>query len=376
MWRLRTPACLGRLIRGLIILTFVILSISGIRLVQQVSSLSDQIDRLIRVENDHSEWTATQISTELYRFQVVSFDHMNTLSTASDEQLRKDFDILYARMSQIKETHFHDIFGRYGRLDVLDKVIAQRDHMAAIIDQDKTISPEDAKHLIRDAQEALDVWQSVIHLVLREARGERIDIRQGAAAKIATARTSLIGSLGGLIAAGALIATLSKLRAQANHMAELANKDPLTGCLSRRGMEHVMNGINPTKLGEWSVAVVDLDGLKTINDTYGHAAGDKAIVEAGRILSSVVRERDYVGRVGGDEFWLALNASPEATESALMRAEEKLSKTPLDMDEIALRVSLSYGVEGCVSGVNWAKSFERADKTMYARKSAKRRVSA
>lgn len=374
MRRLRNSVSLGKLIRALVILTFVIMGGTGFALVRRVSSLSDDMDKMIRAENDQSEWTTTQISVELYRFQLEVVQYMEIGDLALLDQIKHDFDILYARLSQIQERHFHEIFGKYDRLDILTNVTAQRDHMAEIIDRGGVLSTEDAKQLINHAEQAVATWRGGTHYVLQETRAERVNIRQNAALKIAKARNSLVGALVGLVAVGISIATLSKLRVhQAKRMSELANKDPLTGCLSRRGIEQVMAQIPPHSLHRWSVVVVDLDGLKAINDTYGHAAGDKAIMTAGQILSGAVREGDIVGRIGGDEFWLALKAHPSDAENVLLRAEKELNETAFEVGGASLQLSLSFGVAGCAPGVTLTDSFEAADNAMYIRKTAKRK---
>ena len=376
MQRLRHSVSLGKLIRALVILTFVIMGGTGFALVRRVSSLSDDMDKMIRAENDQSEWTTTQIAVELYRFQLEVVQYLETTDLTLLDQIKHDFDILFSRLSQIQERHFHEIFGKYDRLDILTDVTEHRDHMATIIDKGGILSVEDAKQLILHAQQAVTIWRGGTHYVLQETRAERVNIRQNAALKIEKARNAVIGALIGLIAVGVLIGTLSKLRVhQAKRISELANKDPLTGCLSRRGIEQVMAQIPPHSLFNWSVVVVDLDGLKAINDTYGHAAGDKAIITAGQILSRSVRQGDLVGRIGGDEFWMALKTRATDAENVLLRAEKELNETVFEVGGVSLQLSLSFGVADCAPGITLTDSFEAADNAMYMRKTAKRKRS-
>lgn len=88
-------------------------------------------------------------------------------------------------------------------------------------------------------------------------------------------------------------------------MRQAALTDPLTGCANRRALEDDLEraaaGANRTGL-DVCVAVIDLDGLKQINDTNGHAAGDSSLRDLAVALRSAVRETDTVYRVGGDEF--------------------------------------------------------------------------
>jgi diguanylate cyclase (GGDEF)-like protein len=82
-------------------------------------------------------------------------------------------------------------------------------------------------------------------------------------------------------------------------------RDELTGLYNRRGfLEHAQTALRTVTRMRLSACVffVDLNGMKRINDTFGHEAGDRAIAAAGRVLTSVFRESDVVARLGGDEF--------------------------------------------------------------------------
>ncbi|MFZ0668274.1 MAG: GGDEF domain-containing protein [Acidimicrobiales bacterium] len=103
---------------------------------------------------------------------------------------------------------------------------------------------------------------------------------------------------------------------------EAALVDPLTGCSNRRALkedlERAAAGSRRTGL-DVAVAVVDLDGLKQINDTYGHAAGDATLKHVAESLRSVIRDTDVVYRVGGDEFVVVIPYSSATGAAAAMR---------------------------------------------------------
>ena len=96
-----------------------------------------------------------------------------------------------------------------------------------------------------------------------------------------------------------------QLETLAAQLEQLSLEDELTGLYNRRGLD--LLGRNAVARAArdgspLSVMFMDLDGLKTINDGFGHAAGDRALVTAAAILRDTVRETDIVGRIGGDEF--------------------------------------------------------------------------
>jgi diguanylate cyclase (GGDEF)-like protein len=101
--------------------------------------------------------------------------------------------------------------------------------------------------------------------------------------------------------------------------------DPLTGCANRRALDEDLQravaGANRTGL-DVSVAVIDLDGLKKINDSGGHAAGDACLCDLTRALRSALRETDQVYRVGGDEFVVLMPfTGAEGASATMQRAQ-------------------------------------------------------
>lgn len=100
---------------------------------------------------------------------------------------------------------------------------------------------------------------------------------------------------------------------------EQALRDDLTGLHNRRGLLHVMDAL--IKLGiraerALSLVYIDLDHMKNINDSFGHAEGDQALVDAARILEANLRESDFIARIGGDEFCCVLSGSDEVDDAA------------------------------------------------------------
>jgi diguanylate cyclase (GGDEF)-like protein len=109
-----------------------------------------------------------------------------------------------------------------------------------------------------------------------------------------------------------------------------------------------------------TVFVIDLDQLKEVNDTAGHAAGDALLVRAATALREVVRDVDIVARLGGDEFGLI------AVECDAADAELLLARLRSSLDARQVRASVGLSVREPTGGLK--KAWEQADRLMYAQK--------
>lgn len=153
----------------------------------------------------------------------------------------------------------------------------------------------------------------------------------------------------------------------------LASHDPLTGIYNRSAFyDFLRRGISRLHSNSISltVAMFDLDGLKLVNDTYGHAAGDYYIAEFAKRLSQLIREHDVLARLGGDEFGLILmdSESPELIES-LASNISKLVEGEILFDTIPLHIRTSMGIAHFPEdGMDLETLIAKADERMYANK--------
>lgn len=152
-------------------------------------------------------------------------------------------------------------------------------------------------------------------------------------------------------------------------------KDTLTGLSNRRGFEQAMQLIldrSRRHMVHVSVASIDMDGLKMINDNYGHSSGDVCLKALARALASVVTEEETVARYGGDEFGaLLISSDPERHthfESDLYEAIERENAKMNGPYKLHASVGVTYAGTGNISTL--VTHFQRADKLMYANKQA------
>jgi diguanylate cyclase (GGDEF)-like protein len=116
---------------------------------------------------------------------------------------------------------------------------------------------------------------------------------------------------------------------------------------------------------------VDLDGLKMINDSFGHRAGDEALIEVAQLLSKGVRRSDVVARIGGDEFAILLeNASEDSAHETAARLADMVCDCEFTHDGDALPLSIAIGVAMIGADDTPESVMDRADEEMYRRKVA------
>ena len=123
-----------------------------------------------------------------------------------------------------------------------------------------------------------------------------------------------------------------------------------------------------------TVLYFDINEFKQINDEYGHAAGDIAIRHISQLLSSAMRESDFLARIGGDEFAVIMYyASEEAARKRGAKISERLLKTPFIFNGKPIHVSAAYGCYTVRAGDDAESSLAAADMSMYV---DKRRIKA
>ena len=164
------------------------------------------------------------------------------------------------------------------------------------------------------------------------------------------------------------------LHRSVHQLQHLATTDPLTGILNRKGLDIYIASLATTPA---CFMLFDLDHFKTVNDSFGHAAGDLALREVARRINIVVRDSDALARIGGDEFAIVL-ADVSSINEGMLVAERvhRLLAEPFMIGGTPVVLAASIGI-ACrpLHGTNTAQLFEMADAALYAAKAAGRGTS-
>ena len=153
-------------------------------------------------------------------------------------------------------------------------------------------------------------------------------------------------------------------------------RDPLTGVFNRLAYDQQLT----QDMARWeryqtpfSFAILDIDFFKRINDDYGHAAGDKALVIVAKLMMKMVRKTDLIFRIGGEEFVIIMPATDQQAAGQLIdKIRQAVSQTEIHFKQKRVNLTLSAGYTAAREGDNEDKIFERTDKAMYRAKNSGR----
>ena len=172
-----------------------------------------------------------------------------------------------------------------------------------------------------------------------------------------------------------------------NELYNLATTDTLTGAMNRlqiiNELESLIFNIDDIQNGQIAVLFIDLNNFKYYNDTFGHDIGDQLLIEVTKLLKSGVRESDYIGRYGGDQFIVLLPGGDEVVSNRVMKGidiklrnienfktyiEEWLDETVIITEEHRLGLSIGIAIYFKGSDENADEVIKRADEAMYIEK--------
>ncbi|AWK88272.1 GGDEF domain-containing response regulator [Azospirillum thermophilum] len=168
----------------------------------------------------------------------------------------------------------------------------------------------------------------------------------------------------------AVVRDISERKRVEAELRRMATTDPLTGLWNRRRFLELAEG-ELARLRRYgrpvSVLMLDIDHFKSINDGYGHAAGDEALCRVAELCRLELRDTDHLGRLGGEEFAIALPETGlgRAVEVA-DRLRQHLAAMEVQTDGTFLRLTVSIGVAACrLEDVSIDRALGRADRALY-----------
>ena len=149
--------------------------------------------------------------------------------------------------------------------------------------------------------------------------------------------------------------------------------DSLTGCFNKKHIEdlfHYQYAAAKRNKQYFSIAVLDIDYLKYINDTFGHSTGDKIIKRFAQAIAKAIRENDMLFRYGGDEFvFFCSHSDKTGLKKVVKRIEKEVSKVKVTKD---LGISVTIGYKVCntqrLPNMSYNEVFISADKMLYDEK--------
>ena len=226
----------------------------------------------------------------------------------------------------------------------------------------------------------LAVYYAVTILALLQLAPERIHLREEIMLFIAYAITQAQIVLVSVYIAGLRRRLVSKnkdLKQASRRLEELATRDALTGLPNRRACFDQLDYersrtralVTSHACKSLCIALLDVDHFKQINDRFGHATGDEALIRISHAVRETLRKQDFFGRYGGEEFVLMLPMTPpNQAQEILDRAREAISRIQLCHDDVPVRLAASLGAAIHTPGESIEKTLARADTALYEAK--------
>ena len=167
---------------------------------------------------------------------------------------------------------------------------------------------------------------------------------------------------------------MNELQRQLDETSRLMRHDQLTGVLNRRGLEEAFDKEAARARrhgGPLSLALLDLDNFKQLNDTFGHRTGDDALIHLATIIRQSLRPQDTISRHGGEEFILLYpDTSIDQAQAALVRLQRELTRNFFLTHDRKVLITFSAGVTEWNPDDTVESAVQRADEAMYRAKQA------
>lgn len=193
-------------------------------------------------------------------------------------------------------------------------------------------------------------------------------------------QTSGYLAMSAFIVLATMACALIVIRRQELELRLASDTDPLTGWLNRRALQRIASHefSRSDRTGQpCAILTFDIDHFKKINDSYGHAVGDEALLHVTRLAQDVLRGYDHLFRIGGEEFVILLTEVHSAELSAVAsRLRRKVLKQPFEHGQLQISLTISVGYAERKLNEDWQSVLDRADRALYhAKEHGRDRVS-
>ncbi len=201
---------------------------------------------------------------------------------------------------------------------------------------------------------------------LAELDGDAAGVRYWIGRYHARVQHNLQAAVDAQVASLAVSVNQHVLMHEVRQLQDLVHRDALTGALNRRGIEQAFAATSlPTRV----LGMLDIDHFKHINDSHGHPTGDAVLRALARLLATTLRQVDFVGRIGGEEFVLVLSGVDLGGATAYARRlEQAVRLHAWETESGCPRVTLSGGLVDVPIGESFESALARADALLYQAK--------
>lgn len=358
-------------------------------------SFNERITRASASESDQTIWNISQLETDFLRMLLAAEAYNSTYANGADEKHKQQqynkfvtrFDIFYSRMSVYSTTVGQRVPDKSYNEEVTDlfnKTIA----WAEVVDSTSINDEAEWKSFIQDLRGHMLLVRGLItnglEIVVDKEETQRLEelSEWKTYSRILTVTLLMISGtiLGAIYFAVKLYlrasnaeTTVSVLTDTSRELELLSITDPLTGLLTRRALDQVFKSDAPTKA---TVLWLDIDEFKSVNDTWGHKAGDELLQAVAKSLSEFVEDRARVFRLGGEEFGIiAPWYENDAAEEWALGVCNRVAQSYITIDGYNISRTASVGVAYMNEDMTPEEALELADRAMYeAKSSGKNRV--
>lgn len=280
------------------------------------------------------------------------FDNPETLSDMQIRLLNQDYNTIYSKNHSETGSALPD--------EIRSRI--EGHNSASLIDNDYLVSVNKCGN-----------WYVVCSIPTKIILNEKSEI---------TKYMYLTGAIAALIAV-AIGTFLSRLlikpvKALVNDLENKASTDRLTGINNKLAFEELSGSCieNTPKREHKALIIIDIDDFKSVNDSFGHAAGDNLLKEIGEILKTVFPKDDYIGRIGGDEFSVLVNAQLDSTKQLQEYATDKCVELEVRLRSCKFSTEYDTSITSSIGialfpedGENFSVLYRACDKALYTSKS-------